>query len=53
MQTTLERTFTLDRDLTRRAERKLHRYGRTLDDAFAYILTAVVSTRGEPQFVRE
>ena len=53
MQATLERTFTLDRDLTRRAERKLHRYGRTLDDAFAYILTAVVSTRGEPQFVRE
>ena len=53
MQATLERTFTLDRNLTRRAERKLHRYGRTLDDAFAYILTAVVSTRGEPQFVRE
>ena len=53
MQATLERTFTLERDLTRRAERKLHRYGRTLDDAFAYILTAVVSTRGEPQFVRE
>ena len=25
MQTTLERTFTLDRDLTRRAERKFHR----------------------------
>ena len=53
MQATLERTFTLDRDLTRRAERKLHRYGRTLDDAFAYIISAVVSTRGEPQFVRE
>ena len=53
MQTTLERTFTLDRDLTRRAERKLHRYGRTLDAAFAYIMTAVVSTRGEPKFVRE
>ena len=53
MQATLERTFTLDRDLTRRAERKLRRYGRTLDDAFAYIISAVVSTRGEPQFVRE
>jgi antitoxin component of RelBE/YafQ-DinJ toxin-antitoxin module len=53
MAATLERTITLDRDLTRRAERKLHRYGRTLDDAVAYIMTAVVSTRGEPQFVRE
>ena len=53
MAATLERTITLDRDLTRRAERKLHRYGRTLDDAFAYIISAVVSTRGEPQFVRE
>lgn len=53
MPATLERTFTLDRDLMRRAERKLHRYGRTLDDAFAYIISAVVSTRGEPKFVRE
>lgn len=53
MAATLERTFTLDRDLTRRAERKLRRYGRTLDDAFAYIISVVVSTRGEPQFVRK
>ncbi len=52
MTATLERTFTLDRDLTRRAERKLHRYGRTLDDVFAYIISVVVSTRGEPQFIR-
>jgi hypothetical protein len=50
MTTTLERTFTLDRDLTRRAERKLHRYGRTLDDAVAYVLASVVSSRGEPMF---
>ncbi len=53
MQATLERTFTLDRDLTRRAERKLRRYGRTLDDAFAYIISVVVSTHGEPKFVRD
>ena len=52
MTATLERTFKLDRDLTRRAERKLRRYGRTLDDAFAYIISVVVSTRGEPQFMR-
>ena len=53
MNATLERTFILDRDLARRAERKLRRYGRTLDDAFAYIINVVVSTRGEPQFVRD
>ena len=53
MQTTLERTFTLDRDLTRRAERKILRDAGIDPDAFAYILTAVVSTRGEPKFVRE
>ena len=52
MSATLERTFKLDRDLTRRAERKLRRYGRMLDDAFAYIISVVVSTRGKPQFAR-
>ena len=50
MSATLERTFTLDRDLTRRAERKLRRYGRTLDDAVAYAMTIIVSTHGMPDF---
>ena len=45
---TLERTFTLDRDLARRADRKLHRYGMSLDDALAKTLVFVVSTRGNP-----
>ena len=50
MPATLERTFTLDRDLTQRAERKLRRYGRTLDDAVAYAMTIIMSTRGLPDF---
>jgi len=45
---TLERTFTLDRDLCRRADRKLHRYGMSLDDALAKTLVLIVSTRGNP-----
>lgn len=45
---TLERTFTLDRDLVRRADRKLHRYGMSLDDALERTLVFVVSTRGNP-----
>lgn len=49
MQTTLERTFTLDRDLTHRAERKLRRYGRTLDDAVTYAMTIILTTHGLPQ----
>ena len=44
----MERTFTIDRDLARRAERKLRRYGRTLDDALEYALTLVVAVRGVP-----
>ena len=44
----MERTFTIDRDLARRAERKLRRYGRTLDDALEYALTLVVTVRGVP-----
>lgn len=44
----IERTFTIDRDLARRAERKLRRYGRTLDDALEYALLMVVSVRGVP-----
>ena len=45
---TLERTFTLDRDLVRRADRKLHRYGRTLDDAVHLAFTLVLGVRGDP-----
>ncbi len=45
---TMERTFTLDRDLARRADRKLHRYGMSLDDAVAHTLVFIVSKRGNP-----
>ena len=45
---TMERTFTLDRDLAKRADRKLRRYGMSLDDALAKTLMFVVSTRGNP-----
>ena len=45
---TLERTFTIDRDLARRADRKLHRYGMSLDDAIADTLLFIVSKRGNP-----
>ena len=48
MSATLERTVTIDRNLARRAERKLHRYGMSLDDAFAKTLVFVVSTHGNP-----
>ena len=48
MPATLERTVTIDRNLARRAERKLHRYGMSLDDAFAKTLAFVVSTHGNP-----
>ena len=44
----IERTFRIDRDLARRAERKLRRYGRTLDDELEYALTLVVDVRGVP-----
>lgn len=46
----IERTIKVDRDLARRAERKLRRYGRTLDDAVEYALTLVVSVHGVPPF---
>ena len=35
----MERTFAIDRDLARRAERKLYRSGRTLDDSLEYALS--------------
>ena len=46
----IERTFTIDRDLARRAERKLRRYGRTLDDAVVHALMMIVNVRGLPDF---
>lgn len=47
---TLERTFTLDRDLARRADRKMRRYGMSMDDAVKYVFTLVVETHGRPDF---
>ena len=44
----MKRTFTIDSDLARRAGRKLHRYGLTLDEAFARTLLYIVSVRGNP-----
>lgn len=51
MPATLERTVTINRELAQRASRKLHRYGRTIDDVVAGALTVVVSMRGLPSFV--
>ena len=44
MPATLERTFTIDRDLARRVNRKLRRYGTDLNG----LLSIVVSSRGLP-----
>ena len=44
MTATLERTFTLDRDLARRADRKMRRYGSDLNG----LLSIVVTIRGLP-----
>ena len=48
MPMTLERTVVVDRDLARRADRKLRRYGHSLDDAVNIVLNIIVSTRGNP-----
>lgn len=47
---TLERTFTLDRELSRRADRKMRRYGMSMDDAVSYVFSLVVETHGRPDF---
>lgn len=47
----LERTVTIDRNLVRRAERKLHRYGTSFDDMVSAALKLVVSTRGMPEVI--
>ena len=48
MPATLERTVTVDRSLARRADRKLRRYGHSLDEAVNVFLNIIVSTRGNP-----
>ena len=48
---TLERTYAVDRDLARRADRKMRRYGMTLDDAVEYAFMLIVKTHGRPDFV--
>ena len=53
MPATLERTVKIDRDLARRAERKLRRYGRSFDDVFSAALSRVVSSRGMPDMFAE
>ena len=44
----MERTFTIDRNLARRADRKLHRYGTSMNDVLSAALVLVVSSRGMP-----
>lgn len=44
----MTKTLTIDSNLARRAGRKLHRYGLTLDDAIARTLLYIVSVRGNP-----
>lgn len=48
---TMERTFAFDRDLVRRANRKVHRYGISLDDALRQALVFIVTVRGRPDFL--
>lgn len=50
---TMERTFTVDRNLARRAERKLHRYGMNVEDAVSRVLSIVISVRGKPAFLSD
>ena len=48
---TMERTFAFDRDLVRRANRKVRRYGISLDDALRQALVFIVTIRGRPDFL--
>ncbi len=50
---TMERTFSVDRDLARRAERKLHRYGMNVEEAVSRVLSIVISVRGKPAFLSD
>jgi len=48
MPAVMERTVSVDRALAQRAERKLRRYGWSVDDAFTRALTAILVTKGRP-----
>ena len=48
MPATLERTVTVDRNLARRADRKLRRYGHSFNDAVNVVLNIIVAKRGDP-----
>ena len=50
---TMERTFSVDSDLARRAERKLHRYGMNVEEAVSRVLSIVISVRGKPAFLSD
>lgn len=45
---TIERPVNVERGLYGRADRKLRRYGHTVDGAVAAVLTAMLSARGDP-----
>ena len=45
---TQERTINVDTSLYRRADRKLRRYGHSMNEAVASLLQAMLSTRGDP-----
>ena len=46
---TIEKTVRMDADLARRAQRKLRRYGMTLEDALGSLLVTITVTRGSPR----
>lgn len=47
---TLERTVTIRSDLAQRADRKMRRYGMSLDDAVEWACMLIVTQRGLPDF---
>lgn len=49
-QTLERRTVTVDRDLARRADRKMRRYGFSLDDAVEWAFMLIVDQHGLPDF---
>ncbi len=50
MPATFERTFTIDSDLARRADRKMRRYGMSLADAMEWACMLIIEQRGLPDF---
>ena len=49
-QTLERRTVMVDRDLARRADRKMRKYGFSLDDAVQWAFMLIVDQRGIPDF---